>query len=104
MLLLKLEDPEATLWGDAITLSDRLFGLAQRQSTQAKDIDATRRTGLVRLFETWCPRLLDSCVELDSTGSVISEAGSYLFNTRQSMEGSLLTKAVTTRITGTPSL
>ncbi len=45
MLLLKLEVPEAMLWGDAITLSERLFGLARRQRTQAKDIDATRLTG-----------------------------------------------------------
>ncbi len=82
MLLLKLEDPEATLWGDAITLSERLFGLAGRQSTQAKDTDATRRTGRARLFVTWCPRLLDSCMQLDSTGSVISEAGSCLLSTR----------------------
>ncbi len=89
MLLLKLEDPEATLWGDTITLSERLYGLVRRQSTQAKDINATRRTGLVRLSVTGCPRLLDSCMQLDPTRSVISEAGSCLLNTRQSMEGSL---------------
>ena len=86
MLLLK--DPEATLWGDAITLSEGLFGLARRQSTQAKDTDATRRTGRARLLVTWCPRLLDSCMQLDSTGSVISEAGSCLSVRVQSMEGS----------------
>lgn len=53
MPLLKLEDPDETLWRDAITLSERL-GLARRQS-KTKDVGATR----ARFFVTWCPKLLD---------------------------------------------